>query len=172
MPKAAEGDDRRYTQHISVLRGIDCSGAAGAACARTPVKTGASERARLQAEAFDEARALDDASNSVLDLVHAGKLDEAEQAAREMLERYPQVPDGDERLGMIYEAREITGGRPSATVRVCGSSGLIPEDLIRSTNSFCCPSSIRRPRADCSHCFSRPGSRKGLRALPRGLRVP
>jgi tetratricopeptide (TPR) repeat protein len=75
------------------------------ASARTPAKTGASERARLQAEAFDEARALDDASNSVLDLVHAGKLDEAEQAARELLERYPQVPDGHERLGMIYEAR-------------------------------------------------------------------
>jgi hypothetical protein len=32
--------------------------------------------------------------NAVLDLVRAGRLDEAERAARELLERYPEVPDG------------------------------------------------------------------------------
>lgn len=48
---------------------------------------------------------LDDASNRVVDLVHAGQLDEAEQAARELLVRYPDVHDGFERLAMVYEAR-------------------------------------------------------------------
>jgi tetratricopeptide (TPR) repeat protein len=48
---------------------------------------------------------LDDASNGVVDLVHAGRLDEAEQAARNLLIRYPEVPDGHDRLGMVYEAR-------------------------------------------------------------------
>jgi tetratricopeptide (TPR) repeat protein len=48
---------------------------------------------------------LDEASNRVVDLVHAGHLDEAEQAARELLARYPDVHDGFERLAMVYEAR-------------------------------------------------------------------
>jgi SEC-C motif len=41
-------------------------------------------------------------SNAVLDLVRKGKLDQAEAAARELLERYPEVHD--DRLGMVYEA--------------------------------------------------------------------
>ena len=52
-----------------------------------------------------EAQALDAASNAVVDLVHAGRLDEAEQAARELLLRYPEVHDGYDRLGMVHEAR-------------------------------------------------------------------
>jgi tetratricopeptide (TPR) repeat protein len=52
-----------------------------------------------------ESQALDEASNAVVDLVHAGRLDEAERAARELLIRYPQVHDGYDRLGMVYEAR-------------------------------------------------------------------
>jgi tetratricopeptide (TPR) repeat protein len=44
-------------------------------------------------------------SNAVVDLVHDGRLDEAERAARELLERYPEVHDGYDRLGMVYEAR-------------------------------------------------------------------
>jgi len=48
---------------------------------------------------------LDEASNRVVDLVHHGQLDEAEQAARDLLVRYPDVHDGLERLAMVYEAR-------------------------------------------------------------------
>ncbi len=54
---------------------------------------------------LQEAQALDAASNAVVDLVHAGHLDEAEQAARELLVRYPEVHDGHDRLGMVHEAR-------------------------------------------------------------------
>ena len=54
---------------------------------------------------MEDARELDDASNGVIDLIHAGRLDEAEQAARDLLVRYPEVPDGHDRLGMVYEAR-------------------------------------------------------------------
>lgn len=53
----------------------------------------------------DEYDHLDDDSNAVVDLIHAGKLDEAERAARELLVRYPQVIDGFDRLGMLHEAR-------------------------------------------------------------------
>lgn len=55
--------------------------------------------------AWQEAQALDAASNAVVDLVHVGRLDEAEQAARELLVRYPEVHDGHDRLGMVHEAR-------------------------------------------------------------------
>ena len=48
---------------------------------------------------------LADASNAVLDLVDAGKLDEAEQAAHELLERFPDVHDGYARLGLVCEVR-------------------------------------------------------------------
>jgi tetratricopeptide (TPR) repeat protein len=52
-----------------------------------------------------ESQALDAASNAVIDLVHAGRLDEAEQAARQLLIDYPEVHDGHDRLGMVHEAR-------------------------------------------------------------------
>jgi tetratricopeptide (TPR) repeat protein len=55
--------------------------------------------------AWEDDDGLDEASNRVVDLVHDGQLDEAEQAARELLVRYPDVHDGFERLAMVYEAR-------------------------------------------------------------------
>ena len=50
------------------------------------------------------ADALDTASNAVVDLVHAGQLDQAEQAAHALIVDYPDVHDGHDRLGMVYEA--------------------------------------------------------------------
>ena len=49
--------------------------------------------------------ALMAASNAVVALVRAGKLDEAEAAARDLLARYPDEHDGYDRLGMVHEAR-------------------------------------------------------------------
>jgi len=65
------------------------------------------QRAEFDARAHELADpdALDEASNAVVDLVKAGRLDEAEQAARDLLHRYPEVHDGYDRLGMVYEAR-------------------------------------------------------------------
>ena len=48
---------------------------------------------------------LDAASNGVIDLIDAGRLDAAEQAAHELLTNYPDVHDGLERLAMVHEAR-------------------------------------------------------------------
>jgi tetratricopeptide (TPR) repeat protein len=45
------------------------------------------------------------ASNAVVDLVDAGKLDEAKQAADALLERFPDVHDGYARLGLVSEVR-------------------------------------------------------------------
>ncbi len=54
---------------------------------------------------LDAYRQFADASNAIIELIHAGKLDEAEVAARELLVRYPDAHDGYDRLGMVYEAR-------------------------------------------------------------------
>lgn len=64
--------------------------------------------AELLGNAHDIAEEDDDltkASNAAVDLVQAGKLDEAEAAARDLIARYPEVHDGWDRLGMIYEAK-------------------------------------------------------------------
>jgi tetratricopeptide (TPR) repeat protein len=80
---------------------------------RIAAQRAAAEQAQIKAarEAFEASQALDAASNAVLDMVRAGRLDDAERTARELLERYPEVPDGHERLGRVYEAR---GDHPRA----------------------------------------------------------
>jgi tetratricopeptide (TPR) repeat protein len=60
------------------------------------------------AEDADWSDGLDEASNAVLDLIKAGKLDEAEQAARDLRAQFPEVIDGIERLAMVCEARGDT----------------------------------------------------------------
>jgi len=57
---------------------------------------------RIFGEDDDELTA---ASNAVIDLGKTGKLDDAERAAHDLLERFPEVHDGHDRLGMVYEAR-------------------------------------------------------------------
>ena len=53
----------------------------------------------------DECDELTEASNAVVDMVQAGNLDAAEQAAHDLLARFPDVHDGYDRLGMVCEAR-------------------------------------------------------------------
>jgi len=55
--------------------------------------------------AADFSDGLDEASNGVVALIKAGKLDEAEKAARDLQVNFPEVIDGIERLAMVYEAR-------------------------------------------------------------------
>jgi tetratricopeptide (TPR) repeat protein len=65
----------------------------------------ARSRARAVLDALADDDELDTLSNAAVDLVRAGKLDEAEAAARDLLARFPEVHDGYDRLGMVYEAR-------------------------------------------------------------------
>jgi len=57
------------------------------------------------AEDLEDDDTLMDESNAVIDLIRAGRLDEAEAAARALLARHPEVHDGWDRLGMVHEAR-------------------------------------------------------------------
>jgi tetratricopeptide (TPR) repeat protein len=60
---------------------------------------------RIAIAAPDDEVELATLSNAAIDLVHEGKLDEAERQARELIERFPNMHDGWDRLGMVYEAR-------------------------------------------------------------------
>ena len=57
------------------------------------------------AREHDDLDELTEASNAVVDMARAGNLDAAEQAARDLLARFPDVHDGYDRLGMVCEAR-------------------------------------------------------------------
>jgi len=48
---------------------------------------------------------LDDLSNSVVDLIHQNRLDEALEACDQLQRKYPDVIDGLERAAMVHEAR-------------------------------------------------------------------
>jgi tetratricopeptide (TPR) repeat protein len=66
-------------------------------------------RAKEEAIAYLAGEADEDeltkASNAAVDLVQAGRFEEAEAAARDLIARYPEVHDGWDRLGMMYEAK-------------------------------------------------------------------
>ncbi len=84
----------------------DAAASAAAVVARHPTAAATdSSLVRLPDVPADIADELDAASNLVVDLIQARKLDEAEQAARDLLARFPDVHDGYDRLGMVAEAR-------------------------------------------------------------------
>ncbi len=48
---------------------------------------------------------MDRDSNRIVDLINEGRLDEAEEGAKKLLIDYPEICDGHDRLGMVYEKR-------------------------------------------------------------------
>ena len=61
------------------------------------------DNAQKRADLEDEE--IGNRTHVVVELVHAGQLDDAEIAARELLTRYPAEPDGWDCLGIVHEAR-------------------------------------------------------------------
>lgn len=100
------GSGKKYKRCCSAKDEAAAATAASAAQARhgaAMAGTGALLNA-LESD-LDPYDGLDEASNAVVDMVHAGKLDEAEAAAKDLLLRFPEVHDGYDRLGMVAEAR-------------------------------------------------------------------
>ncbi len=83
----------------------DATAAARAAGDRAAALVRQTPRCAPETAIDGEDDGLDDASNVVLDLIAGGRLDEAEHAAQDLLERYPEVHDGLERLAMVAAAR-------------------------------------------------------------------
>ena len=55
--------------------------------------------------ALDDFEELDSLSNRAVDLIHEGRLDEAEKVCQDLLHRFPDASDGIERLGHVHEVR-------------------------------------------------------------------
>jgi predicted Zn-dependent protease len=53
----------------------------------------------------DDSERLDKMSNDAVDLIHAGKLNEAEPLCHRLLEDFPDLPDGHMRLGQLLRVR-------------------------------------------------------------------
>jgi hypothetical protein len=56
-------------------------------------------------DAYDDFDELDERANQVVDLVDQKRFTEAEVAARDVMRRFPDHPDGQEKLALVYEAR-------------------------------------------------------------------
>ena len=54
---------------------------------------------------YGQENELDLASNAVIALIRAGRLDEAERAAHSLLKDFPEAHDGYDRLGRVQQAR-------------------------------------------------------------------
>jgi tetratricopeptide (TPR) repeat protein len=99
LPKE-EGVEREQLAKVEARR------AESAAAHRLPLRDVKAAIAAILSSAEDaDEDELTLASNAAADLVRAGKLDEAEQAARDLQARFPEVHDGYDRLGMVHEAR-------------------------------------------------------------------
>ena len=99
LPKE-EGVEREQLANVEARR-ADSAGAH-----RSPLRDVKAAIAAILSGAGDaDEDELTIASNAAADLVRAGKLDEAEQAARDLQARFPEVHDGYDRLGMVHEAR-------------------------------------------------------------------
>ena len=77
---------------------------------------------------FEDDDELTTASNAAVELVRAGKLDEAERAARDLLDRFPEVHDGWDRLGMVFEARGDNRAAADCYRKVIAFIGEHPDD--------------------------------------------
>ena len=107
------------------------------------------ERTEARRAQLAEERALDEefqelvtTSNAATDLVRAGRLEEAETLARDLLERFPHVHDGWDGLGMVMRPGAKTNRRRTATAKRSKSSAPSPRCTTRSSLTCSSSSSI------------------------------
>ena len=100
------GSGKKY-KHCCLEKDQEAEHEKFARAASAVAEAAAAEKEAMQdrIKALEDAHELATASNAVIELIGAGKLDEAEQAARKLLVCFPEVHDGYDRLGMVYEAR-------------------------------------------------------------------
>ena len=139
-----------------------------------PAQQAAAEPSRAKPPPSDDE--LDVYSNRVVDLIHSGQLDKAEVAARDLMRLFPEVIDGFERLGQIYEAR---GNPRQAAIHYRQAIALVrrPTDTTTSTlfgSKISLTDSILLPLHDRSHSWARQQNRRSDAAgiVPRASGCP
>ena len=76
-----------------------------AALQRDPPKHAPEAFGTIDDKSYDELERLDQLSNGALDLIHAGRLDEAEHMCQLLLTEFPDLFDGHMRLGQLHRVR-------------------------------------------------------------------
>ena len=110
----------------------------------------------------DRGARLDEMSNGAVDLIHVGKLDEAEQLCDRLLDDFPDLPDGHMRLGQLFRAR---GGRK----RPPSIYAWRPPSLAPLTTTLRCRLALRLKPTRLtrrSRNFGRSRIARGCRAFP------
>lgn len=82
-----------------------------------------------RSEEFQKWQRLESDYNKVIDLIAAGSMDHAEVVATELLRRFPDLPEGNQCLGMVDEAR---GNHSQAAQHYRQALGIVcahPEDF-------------------------------------------
>jgi tetratricopeptide (TPR) repeat protein len=119
LQRAAEKEQRKLDKAADAVKwrlrdtraALNATLEANATDAKAEEDIELSEAAEVDMELSEaEERAEEDmelclASNEVVDLIREGRLDAAEQAAEDLLDRFPEAHDGYDRLGMVHEAR-------------------------------------------------------------------
>ena len=101
----------------------------------------------------DDEDELTAASNAAVDLVNAGKLDEAEKAARDLLERFPKCTMATIASVWSTKQEEIRSRRPTTIARSSSlfeSMPRITTQRLRPSSTSSLPSSIPQPQPDCA----------------------
>ena len=86
---------------------------AAASAALEAARQAARAQARAELDALADDGDLDGVSIAAVNLVHSGRLDDAEAAARSLVSRFPEAHHGYNCLGMVCEAR---GDRKQAAI--------------------------------------------------------
>ncbi len=73
--------------------------------AALPAKPAGRLVARANFGSDDDIDPLDRLSNGTVDLINAGRLDEAERICQQLLAEFPDLPDGHMRLGLLHRRR-------------------------------------------------------------------
>jgi tetratricopeptide (TPR) repeat protein len=76
-----------------------------AAIEHTPPQRAPESFDMINIQSCDELERLEQLSNGALDLIHTGRLDEAEHMCQQLLTQFPDVFDGHMRLGQLHRVR-------------------------------------------------------------------
>src|SRR5271165_3584252 len=147
--KDASSDRRRSTPMAKPGRNDRCpcgSGKKYKACCLTRDEAAEQERLAAQQAEREEraadaittnfAASLDDGEDDLeetvsaaLRFIHEGKLEQIETAARHLMERYPDIPDGWEFLGHVHEKRSENREAVACYRRVLEIINRTPDDF-------------------------------------------
>jgi len=99
------GSGKKYKRCCLPQHEAAAADLAAAAAARAAARPASLEQARFGGDDDAGPDRLDELSNGALDMIRAGRLDEAERSCQSLLTEFPDMIDGHMRLGHLYRIR-------------------------------------------------------------------